>query len=339
MPNGSKDNVFVKVKVSSTRPLKDLTADFDKFNAAANQLAANLKTVEDGSLFLDKLRLPTTLPPPPAAFQPQVTEMPPFDPLGIKEPEEKSETYTLGDLPPLDEELLLTDEILSSTQDRITAEETLNELTNERLQLSEQISDELTDQDNTGSFLLPDKAAWATYAQNIDNITNRGVRNAFNAAITGGDVGAVFTSMLTDAVTAAFMAAIGSQIASGLTSLLTLGFFQEGGYTGEREGLAYLHKHELVLNLDDPHQIQKLLNTTPLLNNVLSPIVSISKAVSTIATQAARTPQLNPNIINKFSPEVKPPDQYFLISNEDPTGIKVTEKSSMGSRVLAHYEA
>ena len=25
-------------------------------------------------------------------------------------------------------------------------------------------------------------------------------------------------------------------------------FFQEGGYTGEYEGLAYLHKHELVIN-------------------------------------------------------------------------------------------
>lgn len=234
------DNVNVRVRVTGTRQLKDMTGAFDDLMKAADQVAEIFKKAEEAGTDLNKV-----FKVPPGGFPP------PPDDLGLPELPGPLSTATGTYMTP-EEELAFKNDILNT-------EKNLLDLTDERLKIEHDLAAEYRDilqsADSTaiafGSFKI-DKDRFAELRKDMTRITEGGMSAGFRAAITGHSVKDVMYNTLADIATKAFMEAIGSRLASMLVGggIPFLPFFQKGGYTGTYEGLAWMHPHEFNIPRD-----------------------------------------------------------------------------------------
>jgi hypothetical protein len=222
------ENVYVKVVVTGTRTVKDMNREFEKLLDSTAKLKDYFKDLETTSKFLD------------AGYEP-----PPI-------PELSPMSKAFGTYLTPEEELALK-------EDTLKVEEALKETTAERLKAQEDLGEAARDYfqsaRNTTAILGVldiDEDKFAELRAEMENIVRSGSAAGFKAAITGGDVRAVFEDTLANIATAAFMEAAGNRLSSLLVGggIPFIPFLQKGGYTGEYEGLAYLHRHEFVINED-----------------------------------------------------------------------------------------
>jgi hypothetical protein len=222
------ENVYVKVVVTGTRTVKEMNREFEKLLDSTAKLKDYFKDLEETSKFLDE-----GYEPPPT---PELSPM-----------SKAFGTY------------LTPEEELALKEDTLKVEEALKEMAEERLKAAEDLADAYRDylqsaRSTTAALgvLEIDEDKFAELRAEMENIVRSGSAAGFKAAITSGDVRAVFEDTLANIATAAFMEAAGNRLASLLVGggIPFIPFLQKGGYTGEYEGLAYLHRHEFVINED-----------------------------------------------------------------------------------------